>query len=63
MNYEKGLVSISIVTWNSIEFIEKCLNALINQTYPKTEILVIDNNSDDGTVAYLKKSFPQIKLI
>lgn len=44
-------VSAMIVARNESEYIEKCLNSLINQDYPKDkyEILFIDGDSDDNT--------------
>ena len=63
MEYANGLVSVSIVTWNSLKYIGKCLNAIAKQSYPNIEIIVIDNNSADGTVKYLKENFPEVKLV
>ncbi len=57
------LVSVSIVAWNSIKYIGKCLDAIAKQSYPNIEIIVIDNNSTDGTVKYLKENFPEVKLV
>ena len=37
-----------IVTYNRKELFKECINAIIAQTYP-CDILVIDNNSSDGT--------------
>lgn len=59
----KDLLSVSIITWNSKEYIGKCLDYVSMQTYPNIEVIVIDNNSVDGTVEYLKKNFSEIKLI
>ena len=45
-----GTVSILIVTYNSLEFIEPCLDAVLRNTaWPKLEIVVVDNASTDGT--------------
>lgn len=49
------LVSINILTYNGQQYIQACLDSVLAQTYPKIEILVIDNASTDGTVDYLKK--------
>lgn len=37
-----------VVTYNRYELLKECLDALLNQTHP-TDILIIDNNSTDGT--------------
>lgn len=53
-------VTIQIVTYNSANDIEECLNAVRQQSYPIKEIIVIDNASTDGTAdrlgAYIEKS-------
>ena len=49
------LVSILIVTHNSAEFINPCLDSIFRHTsYPRYEIIVVDNNSTDGTVELLR---------
>ena len=49
-----------VVTYNRKKLLEECLTSLINQEKTKTDILVIDNNSDDGTDKLVKKNFPDI---
>src|SRR5262249_49611832 len=50
-----NLVSITIVTYNSGRFIKSCLESVLAQRYPSREIIVIDNNSQDGTVDRLEQ--------
>ena len=45
----EGLVSVVVINYNSGDFIFKCLEHVKKQTYPHIEILVIDNNSQDGS--------------
>lgn len=45
----KPLVSVIIPTKNSERTIKKCLESIKNQTYPKIEVLIIDNFSTDRT--------------
>ena len=51
-------ISAMIVARNESAYIEKSLNSLINQTYPKDryEILLIDGNSNDNTVEIAKNT-------
>lgn len=44
------LVSVSLLTYNGSRFIEKCLSSVLNQTYGKIELLIIDNGSKDETL-------------
>ena len=48
-------VSIVIVTYNNLDYTKLCLNSILNKTaYPNYEIVIVDNNSTDGTREYLK---------
>lgn len=46
-------VSAVVVTYNRIELLKECLNALKGQSYP-CDILVVDNASTDGTDEYIQ---------
>src|SRR5277367_154790 len=47
-------VSVTIVTFNSGRFIKRCLESVLDQNYPFKEIIVIDNDSTDGTIDILE---------
>jgi len=51
-------VYIIIVTYNAIPWIQQCLQSCIE--YP---VVVVDNNSTDKTVAYIKENFPKVHLL
>ena len=46
-------VTTVVVTYNRIELLKECLEALCNQDYDDMDILVVDNCSTDGTGEYL----------
>ena len=48
-------ISIIVPVYNREKYIEKCLRSLIAQSYEKIEIIVVDNNSKDDSVAIIKK--------
>jgi len=52
-----------VVTYNRKALLEKCLKALLNQTRPLDEIIVVDNASTDGTNDFVKEHFPSISYI
>jgi len=43
------LVSILIPVYNRVNLIEQCVDSAINQDYDSFEIIIVDNNSSDGT--------------
>lgn len=43
-----------VVTYNRKELLKECIEALLKQTYKNFEILIIDNNSTDGTRDYIQ---------
>lgn len=49
---------IIIVTWNAMPWIDKCLRDTVNY-----QVIVVDNNSQDETVKYIKKHFPHVELL
>jgi GT2 family glycosyltransferase len=57
-------VSAIIVNWNGLKYLETCLRSLQLIDYPraKLEIIVVDNNSRDGSVKYIQDNFPAVKL-
>lgn len=63
MSDTSPLVYIIIVTWNSREQLEYCLPSVDKTDYPNYKVLVIDNNSEDYTVNFLRKNFPDVELI
>jgi GT2 family glycosyltransferase len=56
-------VTIGIVTYNSLHDLPMCFDALHRQTYPHLDVIVLDNASDDGSVAWLRANAPDITLI
>ena len=56
-------VSIIIVNYNGKELLQKCLDSLLNVKYDNFEIILVDNNSTDGTVEFITKNHPSIILI
>lgn len=56
-------VSIVILSWNSKAYLGPCLNSARAQTHPHKEILVIDNGSADGSAAFVRERYPDVRLI
>ncbi|MGQ9664027.1 MAG: glycosyltransferase [bacterium] len=57
-------ISVVIVNYNVKHFLEQCLMAVERARHNlKTEIIVVDNASVDGSQSMVKKKFPQVQLI
>lgn len=48
-------IAAVVVTFNRITLLQKCIKALYNQTKKLDAIIVINNNSTDGTKEWLDK--------
>jgi hypothetical protein len=63
-NEKKVELSIVIVNYNDKAHLESCLSSLEADAQElNLEILVVDNNSSDGSQEFIEKRFPKIKLI
>lgn len=60
---KKNVVSIIIPHYNGISFIDECLKSIMNSTYKQREVLVVDNGSTDGSQAFIKKKYPEVKIV
>lgn len=49
-------VNAIIVTYNRKTLLKECLDAILDQSYPVSEITIIDNASTDGTLKMLKSN-------
>jgi GT2 family glycosyltransferase len=63
-NQSKNIaLSVVIVSYNCWPFLRLCLHSLFWQDNAQQEVIVVDNNSEDGTVRALKKAFPRVVLL
>ena len=46
--------SIIVPNFNGKNFLKRCLDSILSQSYKNYELIVIDGNSDDGSVELLK---------
>ncbi|MBM3814691.1 MAG: glycosyltransferase family 2 protein [Acidimicrobiia bacterium] len=58
-----GLVSVTVVTYNSGRFIRRCLESVLAQQYPAVEIIVVDNASTDGTTDILEQFEDRCQIV
>ncbi|MFH1421233.1 MAG: glycosyltransferase [Planctomycetota bacterium] len=56
------LVSAVVPTYNAEKYISNTIQSVLNQTYKKTEIVVVDDGSSDKTLSVLDKYGKSIKI-
>jgi N-acetylglucosaminyl-diphospho-decaprenol L-rhamnosyltransferase len=56
-------ISIIIVNWNTKVLLRQCLISLRGANGVRTEVIVVDNASTDGSPEMVKKDFPRVRLI
>ncbi len=61
-------VSIIILTYNNLKLNKLCIDSILSKTaYPRYELIIVDNQSTDGTKEYLKeienKHYSNVKII
>lgn len=62
MNHQP-LLSIIIPHYNGAHHLPPCFNALRAQTYPRLEIILVDNGSADESLELTRRDFPEVKIM
>jgi GT2 family glycosyltransferase len=57
------IVSIVVTNYNGRALLERCLRSLLAQTLQPIEIILVDNASTDGSVEFVEKEFPQVRVL
>jgi GT2 family glycosyltransferase len=55
--------SVIIVNWNGLQYLTECLDSLAAQTFCDFEIILVDNGSQDGSIAFVQERYPSVRLI
>jgi GT2 family glycosyltransferase len=58
-----AIATLVIPTWNGRHLLDVCLAALRFQTWRDFAIVVVDNGSTDGTVAWMQECHPAVQVI
>ena len=59
-------VSVIVPVYNTIDYLDKCLSSLLNQTMKEKEIILVDDGSTDGSGEVLEQyaqKYPEMKVI
>ncbi|MBK9384698.1 MAG: glycosyltransferase family 2 protein [Planctomycetes bacterium] len=60
----EGTASIVVVNWNGREWIEACLMSALAQEHDAAfDVVLVDNGSSDGSVAFVRERFPEVRIL
>jgi len=54
---------VIIVNWNGKHLLGECLDSLLAQSFRDYEIIVVDNGSQDGSVEYVRRHYPDVRIV
>lgn len=60
---DSPLVYVSVLNWNGYQKTIECLHSLACLDYRNKKVLVVDNNSVDGSKEHIRREFPSIEII
>jgi GT2 family glycosyltransferase len=55
--------SVLVLNWNGRALIGDCLASLRQQTFRDFETIVVDNGSTDGSADFIRREFPEARLV
>ena len=53
-------VSIVVINYNGKHLLDRCLSSVKNSAYSNSEIIMVDNDSEDDSADYVSKKFPSV---
>ncbi len=60
---EDNLISVVVLSHKRQETLDRVLASVVRQEYPGCELIVVDNNSGEELLSWLRTSYPQARLI
>lgn len=57
------VISVIVVNYNGLPYIDKCLTSILNQDYKNYEVIFVDNASTDGSLEFVKNKFPDVVTV
>lgn len=62
-NSEPPFIGIVVPVWNALAYTLACLDSLAKLSYPRVEVVVVDNGSTDGTSEAIRDRYREVVLI
>lgn len=63
MEKENEKISVITLSFNGKKYLKSLFESLRRQTYENFETVMIDNASTDGSADFVKKNFPEVKIV
>jgi GT2 family glycosyltransferase len=60
---DKDTVTVHLLIYNHKDYLESCIESVLRQTYQPLDFIISDNNSSDGSAAFVKKKYPRLKFV
>ena len=62
MRAQEPLISVVIAVRNGAKTMQRCIDSVVNQSFPGKELIIIDGQSDDGTVEILRNNAAHVNF-
>jgi GT2 family glycosyltransferase len=56
-------VTVVVPTWNTRQWLAGCLNGLRAQRFQDFQVVMVDNGSNDGSVAFVEQQYPEVRVL
>ncbi len=59
-------VHVLVINWNGREHLDACFRSLLDSPYEHARFVLVDNGSDDGSVAFVREAFggdPRVEIL
>jgi GT2 family glycosyltransferase len=63
MQGNKTKVSVIVVNYNGMSYLETCLRSVLAQSFSHFEVILVDNKSSDGSLGYVRRMFPDLLVV
>ena len=56
-------IFVITLNWNGKPWLEDCLASVLGMDFPNYEVVMVDNGSTDGSVAFVRQRFPFVQIV
>ncbi len=56
-------LAVIVVNWNGRDLLPDCIGSLLSNGYDPLRIILVDNGSEDDSVAFCRDAFPSVEIV